>query len=50
MRKIYYPCILFGVIGAYHFGFAAFGSDKTVQRESELKKAESERIERLKRI
>lgn len=50
MNKAFYPVILVGVIGAYHFGFHLFDSNKMEQREAELKKAEAERLDRLKGI
>lgn len=50
MNKVFYPVALITIIGAYHYGFHLFGAEKMERRDAELKKAEAERLSRLKNI
>lgn len=49
-KKYYYPLAIFGLIGVYHIGIHFMGSDYEAAREAERKKAEEERLARIKSI
>lgn len=50
MNKRHYPLIIFGLIGVYHISTYFIGYGYEEKRKTAIKDAESERLERLKKI